>query len=336
MGEKNEKMFIKDLHHKRAITNHINHPPFKASNAPFTNDIMRQVKNMIKIKNPFFFIIPFLFTLLAGLSFSAQASPSRQGGEFHTPTAGPDGRIIYIVREGDSCQRIALLHNITVNQLRSLNPALDDGECTVIIGQKLMIGVGGPANAPTFTPGPSPTPALALPTPTLTSGTTVICVILFEDINGDGLRQETELGLAGGAISVTNTLGGYSRTQDTTSEIDIATGEPAYICFGEKDPNLEVVPDSEKLPAGKYTVSAAIPDGHNPTIDPSYSLEVKAGEQAFIAFGAQKQASAPEVIEEKSNSSALLGIIGVLLLLGGGGLGWYAIRVNKSSSKMKY
>lgn len=290
----------------------------------------------MKIKKLFFFSLPLLFALLIGLSFSAQASPSLQGGEFHTPTAGPDGRIIYIVREGDSCQRIAILHNISINQLRSLNPALDDDECTVIVGQKLMIGIGGPANAPTSTPGTSPTRTSVLPTPTPSSGTTVICVILFEDVNGDGLRQETELGLAGGAISVAKTLGGYSKTQDTINEIDIQTGEPAYVCFGEKEPNLDDIPDSEKLPEGKYTVSAAIPNGYNPTIDLSYSLEVKAGEQAFIAFGAQEQAVASEAPIEKSDSSALLGILGAFLLLSGGGLGWYAMRAKKSSSKMKY
>ncbi len=287
----------------------------------------------MKIKKLLFFSLSLLFALFVGLSFSVNASPSMQGAEFQTPTAGPDGRIIYIVGEGDSCQRIAILHNITVNQLRSLNPALDDNECVVVIGQELMIGVGGPANAPTSTPGPSPTPAGNLPSPTPASGSTAICVILFEDINGDGIRQETELGLAGGAISVTNTLGEYSKTQDTTGEIDIETGEPAYVCFGETDPDAEEIPESEKLPEGKYTVSVAIPDGYNPTIALSYPIEIKAGEQAFIPFGAQVQETAPESPTESENkdSSAFLGILGALLLVVGGGLAWYAMHTKKTS-----
>jgi len=289
----------------------------------------------MKIKFLFFLGLPLLFVLLIGLSFSAQASPPLQSGEFQTPTAGPDGRIMYTIREGDTCNLIALLHNIDVNQLRALNPTLDD-DCIVVPGQQVMIGVGGPANAPTSTAGPSPTPTEILPTPTPAAGTTEICVLLFEDINGDGIRQENELGLAGGAISVTNVLGGYSKTQDTISEIDLATGEPAYICFGEKPPDADEVPESEKLPEGKYTVSAAIPDGYNPTINLSYSIEVAAGERAFIAFGAQSQTSTLEEPVEEGNPSALLGIIGALLLFGGGGLGWYAMRVNKSSTKMKY
>ncbi len=291
---------------------------------------------MIKTKLLLTLSLPLLFALLVGLSFSAQASSSPQFGEFQTPTAGPDGRIIYTVREGDNCTRIELLHNIDNNQLRALNPELDEN-CTVVFGQKLMIGVGGPAAASTFTQGPSPTPTEALPTPTPFNGSTEICVLLFEDINGDGLRQETELGLAGGAISVTNTLGGYSKTQNSLSEIDLDTEEPAYVCFGEIPLGAEEIPESEKLPEGRYTVSAAIPDGYNPTINLSYPVEVEAGDRAFVAFGAQSQITTLEdPIDEGNNSSTLLGILGIGLLLGGAGLAWYALQMNKPSSKMKY
>ena len=291
----------------------------------------------MKTKYLFLFSLPVLFVLLMMLSFSADASSSPQIGQFETPTAGPDGRIIYTVRDGDSCQRISLLHNIDLNQLRSLNPELDD-DCTVVLGQQLMIGVGGPASQPTITPGPSPTPTEALPTPTPFGGTTEVCVLLFEDVNGNALREETELGLAGGAISVTNSLGGYSQTRDSISEIDLETEEPAYICFGEIPDTLTQLPESEKLPEGKYTVSAAIPDGYNPTIDLSYSIDVKAGDRAFVAFGAQSQAATLEdpTADEGNGQSALLGIIGAALLLGGAGLGWYAMRMGRSSSKVKF
>lgn len=290
----------------------------------------------MKTKHLFLFSLPVLFVLLMGLSFSAEASSAPQIGQFETPTAGPDGRIIYTVRDGDSCQRITLLHNIDLNQLRSLNPELDE-DCIVVLGQKLMIGVGGPASLPTITPGPSPTPTVALPTPTPFGGTTEICVLLFEDVNGNALREETELGLAGGAISVTNSLGGYSQTRDSISEIDLDTEEPAYICFGAIPAGLEELPESEKLPEGKYTVSAAIPDGYNPTIDLGYSIDVNAGDRAFVAFGAQSQSTLEEsAVDEGNGQSALLGIVGVILLLGGAGLGWYAMRMGKSSSKVKF
>lgn len=277
------------------------------------------------MKMKLFFIVsmPLILLTLVGLSFSAQAATSPQIGQFETPTAGPDGRIIYTVREGDSCQRISLLHNIDINQLRSLNPELDD-DCTVRLGQKLMIGIGGPAAGATNTPGPSPTPTEILPTPTPFNGTTEICVLLFNDINGNALREELELGLAGGAISVTNALGGYSKTKDSLSEIDPETLEPASVCFND-------------LPEGEYTVSAAIPDGYNPTFNLSYSLEVNAGDRASIAFGAQSQEFTLEdpTEEGNGNTSAILGILGAFLLLGGAGLGWYALRMNKPAVKMK-
>ncbi len=296
----------------------------------------------MKTKFLVFFSFSLLFVLFMGLAFSVEASPSLQTEQFETPTAGPDGRIIYTVKEGDSCLRISLLHNIDINQLLSLNPSLDSENCIVIIGSELMIGVGGPANAPTSTPGAFPTPTQNLSTPTPFTGTTEICVLLFEDINGNGLREENELGLAEGAISVTNSLGGYSQTRDSISEIDFDTGEPAYICFGEIPEGLDALPESEKIPEGEYTISAAIPDGYNPTINLSYTIEVYAGDRAFVAFGAQTQTIIVDGNAENAgdteggNQSGLLGILGAVLLLGGAGLGWYATRTNKSSSRMKF
>ena len=294
---------------------------------------------MMKTKLFFFFALPVLFALFLGLSFSAQASGSPQGiGQYYTPTPGPDGRIIYTVREGDNCVRIGLLNNIDENQLRAMNPDLDEN-CTVVVGQQLMIGVGGPAAQPTVTPGgPEAVPTVGEPTPTPFAGTTEICVLLFDDVNGNAIREELELGLAGGAISVTNALGGYSQTRDSISEIDLDTLEPAYICFGAIPDGMEEVPEGEKLPDGKYTVSAAIPDGYNPTSTLSYDVEVNAGERAYVAFGAQSKDSTivePDT-DEGGNNTGFLGIVGALLLLGGGGLAWYAMRMQKPSTTMKY
>lgn len=290
---------------------------------------------MMKTKYFFLLSLPLLFALLVGLSFSAQAAEAPQGiGQYQTPTAQPDGRIIYVAQAGDTCIKIGLLHNIDENQLRAMNPDLDEN-CTVIAGQQLMIGVGGPAAQPTVTPGgPTITPLPVSPTPTPFTGSTEICVLLFADVNGNAIREELELGLAGGAISVTNALGGYSQTRDSISEIDLDTLEPAYICFGAPPPGEEDVPESERLPEGKYTVSAAIPDGYNPTSTLSYEIDVKAGETAYVAFGAQSQdVTLVEPEAETGGNSSLLGMLGALLLLGGGGLAWYAMRMGKSNMK---
>src|SRR5512138_1508906 len=116
----------------------------------------------------------------------AAAAPEKQ---FVTSTPGPDGRILYTVVGGDSCSSVALKHGITVDQLRQFNPHLDPN-CTLIIGQPLVVGVVSIA------PTAGALPTLASPTVTATpvSGTTEVCVLLFNDENGDAMRQSTELG----------------------------------------------------------------------------------------------------------------------------------------------
>jgi hypothetical protein len=247
----------------------------------------------------------------------ASAAPNMQ---FVTATPGPDGRILYTVVEGDNCGQVALLHNITVQQIRQFNTRLDEN-CTLTVGQQLVVGLAS-VNAPTA--GPAPT----LPSPTVTatpvSGTTEVCVLLFEDMNGDAVRQETEFGIEGGAVSLTNLNGSYSQTQNTSSAVDPDTLEPVRACFID-------------VPAGEYNVSMAVPDEFNPTMLLSYTLTVKAGDLANISFGAQSKTltvSEPTDTQEGSRSS-ILGIFGLLLLIGGAGLGYYAYRSGQPKSKLK-
>jgi hypothetical protein len=253
---------------------------------------------------------------LTGLG-EARAAPQAQ---FVTATPGPDGRILYTVVAGDSCLQVALLHGISVQQLRQFNTRLDQ-DCTLSVGQQLVVGL---ASASGPTPGPAPT----LPSPTVTatavSGTTEVCVLLFEDMNGDALRQETEFGIEGGAVGLTNLNGSYSQTKNTSSATDPDTLEPVRTCF------LDV-------PSGEYNVSMAVPDEYNPTMLLSYTLTVKAGDRASVDFGAQsKTITVNEPTDtQDGNRSSLLGIFGFLLLLGGVGLGYYAYRSGQPKSKLK-
>lgn len=275
--------------------------------------------------NPKRFLVVFLLLtplLLFGLMLPAQASPSMQV-QFPSPTPGADGRIIYIVQAGDSCFRLQALYGITVDQLRGLNPQIDEN-CTLVVGQELMLGVGGPA-ALSPTPGPSPTPVLPTVTPTPPPGTTEICILLYDDINGDALRQETELGIAGGAVSVSNSAGTFSETQTTVSEIDPDTLEPVKTCFTD-------------VPAGEYSISLAVPPNYNPTMALTYSFTIKAGDIAEVSFGAQPQTeTGAETTPEDGGGgpSPIFGILGGLLLLGGLGLGWYAFQQRKPDSRLK-
>jgi hypothetical protein len=271
-----------------------------------------------------FFVVFLLLTpfLLFGLMVPAQASPSAQV-QFPSPTPGADGRIIYIVQAGDSCFRIEALYGITVDQLRGLNPQLDEN-CTLVVGEELMLGIGGPA-AQSPTPGPSPTPVPPTITPTLPAGTTEICILLYDDLNGDALRQETELGVAGGAVSVSNTAGTFSETKTTISEIDPDLLEPVPTCFTD-------------VPAGEYNISLAVPPNYNPTVELTYKLAIKAGNIASVSFGAQSQTETgiePPPEEGGSSPSPIFGILGGLLLLGGLGLGWYAFQQRKPANRLK-
>jgi len=259
--------------------------------------------------------------LMMGLWLPASAAPAPQV-QYATPTAGADGRILYIIQPGDTCIRVALLNSISDQQLRELNQNINP-ECTNLIeGQPLLIGLVGPAASPT--PGPSPTALPPTVTPTPLTGTTEICVLLFNDQNGDALRQETEGAVAQGAISVTENNGAYSASQMTVINSD----PDAYpgMCFTD-------------VPEGDYNVSVALPDNYNPTIDLSSNLEVLAGGRYLLDFGAQSSA---ETVQEGSepgpeqggSTSLVLGVVGGLLLLGGAGLGWYAWQMNRPSSKL--
>lgn len=274
----------------------------------------------MKIRTTFFICFLLLVILMIGVALPAHgvnAAPPAQG--FVTATPGADGRILYTVVSEDSCSSVAFQHGITVQQLRQYNTRLD-ADCTLSIGQSIVVGL---AQAPGATAGPAPT--LAPPTPTATpfNGTTEVCVLLFDDFNGDALRQETEFGIDGGAVSLTNLNGSYSETLNTTADIDPDTAEPIRACFAD-------------VPQGQYNVGAAVPDGYNPTMLVSYQLRVKAGDRASVDFGAQsKTVTAVEPLEEGNNRSSALGIFGLLLLLGGIGLAYYAYRANQPQSKLK-
>ncbi len=267
----------------------------------------------------FFVLFTLVSLLLLGLWLPANAAPHLQQ-TIPTPTAGPDGRIIYIVQAGDSCIRVAALNGISEQQLRTLNSTLDEN-CSLIEGQELLIGIISLAGTPTAGPSPTSAPPTASPTPF--TGTTEVCILLFNDANGNALREETEPAVAGGAVSVTENNGEYSAAQDTIIPAD----PEAYqgVCFSD-------------VPEGNYNITVGIPDNYNATMDLNYSLDVKAGDRAFVPFGVQ---SKDIVVDPGSNppgeeggTSPLFGILGGILLLGGAVLGYYAWRSGKPESRL--
>jgi len=253
-----------------------------------------------------------LALMLLSLSIPVMATPLAQFTPFPTPTPGTDGRILYIVQVNDSWWRIAAIYAIDLNELLRLNDATS--ETILLEGEVVLLGFGGPSEVtPTF--GPSPTPEPRLPTPTPQPGSGTLCVILYNDINGDSLRQEEEPSIPDGAISVSDQSGEVSLTETTTSGM-----EP--FCFDD-------------LPQGEYNITVAVPEGYNSTTVLSYALVLDPGTETYLDFGAQISSAAVEEISSSgsSNRSLLLGIAGGLLLLGGIGLGIYAALMGRSRPK---
>jgi hypothetical protein len=191
---------------------------------------------------------------------------------------------------------VTLLNGISEQTLRQLNSKLDEN-CTLIEGQELLIGLVETTGG-TPTPGPSPTALPPTASPTPFTGTTEICVLLFEDQNGDA-AQET-----------------------------VINPDPeAYqgICFSD-------------VPEGTYNITVGIPDNYNPTTGLTSRLDVNAGDRATVSFGSQSQDIVVDPGAEEptvgGGRSPVLGIIGFLLLAGGGVLGYYAWRSGKPESKL--
>jgi hypothetical protein len=246
---------------------------------------------------------------LAWISVDVHAAPGEPQAAYPSPTPGPDGRIIYIVRAGDTCSKIEILYGVTEQYLRSTNQL--NANCDLRENQQLVIGMGGPSSA-SPTPGPSPTPTVALPTGTpVVGGSADVCVLVYNDANGDGLRQPTERAIPDAAVSLTSLDGTYSQTLTTVINPDATAYQG--MCF-------------TGVPMGNYNVSAAAPDGFNPTIDMSSSVNVTPGDAVYIAFGAQAK-TAPGAGNTTKSVSPLLGIVGAVFLLAGIGLGIYVWRI---------
>jgi murein DD-endopeptidase MepM/ murein hydrolase activator NlpD len=268
---------------------------------------------MSKPGNKSLFISLGLILLALGVlssRFPVQAAPVAQLTVFPTPTPGPDGRIIYIVQPNDSLWRISAITGVSIDQLRALNHL--EANSTLNPGDKLLIGMAGPVDV-TSTPGPSPTPVPKIPTLTPKPGWGILCVLLYNDQNGDSLRQETEMAIPGGAINISNRGGTVSRTADTQSGSD-------PVCF-------------DQLPEGDFNISVAVPQGYNSTTVMNRTVALKAGDKTYLAFGAQpnsEKAIETQVVPETPQKSLLLGILGGAVLLVGVGLGLYATLLRKA------
>lgn len=217
------------------------------------------------------------------------------------PTAGVDGRMIYRVQPGDSCISIAARFGVDYKTLLANNNLTADDCAALNVGREILLGV---VSGPTATPLATNLPPTPSPTPTVTTGR--ICVILFEDINGDTLFQTNESPIAGGAISITNRLGTVSLTGVSKSALD-AAGDWVPTCF-------------EGIPEGDFNVSMAIPEGFNATMNTNYPLVLRAGDDTILDFGAQYSSAGQPLEDPAQQRSPLLAVLGAICILAGVGL----------------
>lgn len=256
----------------------------------------------------------FLFVLLTGLAFLALTNKAHSVSAQDTvPTNTPDslGKIYYKVQAGENCTIIKDKTGTSVQDIINFNGLRTD--CPLFEGQDLIIAMVNPvATTPTTAPTATVDPALITPGPTPSGGAAKVCVVLFNDLDGNGVRAEGESYLFGGVVGLNDSVGSVSLTGKTIA------GDPAVIqpfCF------LDV-------PEGTYNLTMAIPDDFNPTTAMSYPVSVKVGEVATIDFGAQEKDPQPITgpLAPEGQKSPILGIVGAVLLISGLGLGYYMWR----------
>ena len=249
-------------------------------------------------------VIGAVLVLVCVIAFMQPAATSVGAQAFYyTPTALPDGRIMYVVKSGDTCISIALMNGLDEGTLRTLNNLQGDDCLTIQAGQQLLLGTVDIGPTATVTPTPGG------PTPTPFSGYGSVCILLFNDINGDGFKDELESTIAEGAISVADRVGLVSLTGTSIKELD-EFGDWKSTCF-------------EDIPEGEYNISVAIPEGYNPTTNMNYALTVSAGDTAYLDFGAQPGSGMNPDIPVTTTKSPLLLILGSIMVLGGVGMGAY-------------
>lgn len=266
------------------------------------------------------FVVPvfiLFFVLLLVSALSVTASPALQT-DYITATPNELGRIYYTVTENDfSLWDISAKLGIDLQEIYELNPDISADNPIIFVGQKIVIAIQIPE--PTATPEGYIDTTNIEPTPTPEGpGTGNICVLLYEDTNGDAVRQSTEKTMTDGAVSVSERNGRFTGAKNTTDDPD---REDEYSCF-------------KGLPEGNYTITMAIPDGYNPTKVLHTTIDLKAGEEIFYNFGAQKSSAllAENISPEEGGRSPLFGILGFGFILLGIGLGIFSFNLNRKST----
>jgi LysM repeat protein len=187
-----------------------------------------------------------------------------------TSTPRPDGAIVHRVQSGDTLFGIALQYGVDVDQILRLNAGSIGANNMIWTGQDLVIAVpdtGPTAVPPTTTPegGATPEPTAA-PVGEATNGS--VCVVAFNDRNGDTFRQpESEELLPNAVFSLGDAEGLVG--QYTTDGLN----EP--YCF-------------TGLEAGTYQVSMEPPTGYEASGPSTMGIGLSGATEMNVALGAMR------------------------------------------------
>ncbi len=181
-----------------------------------------------------------------------------------TPTPRPDGAVVHIVESGDTLSGIALMYNVSLDQIRRLNASALGGSDIIIPGQELVISI--PSETPTPTPLPAPPTAEPSSSGSPTTGGASICVLAYHDRNGNTFRDDeaTEELLPNAEFSVANASGVVARYTSN------GVSEP--YCFPE-------------LATGAYRVIQTAPPGYMSSGPAEWQVAAAEGPSLDILFG---------------------------------------------------
>lgn len=236
----------------------------------------------------------------SGLGSITTQAPREDGSQWHT------------VQPGETLGGIAVAYGTRSQNIRELNALNSD---VVRVGQELLIK---PAEQPEPPATPVVDPVEEQPTATAEvqpeEQLGAICMLLFEDVNQNGLRDPDEMPLANGTMNLSGVI--------SDSYITDGVSEPH--CFSE-------------LASGDYVASVIPPTGYHLTMTADLPVTITGGGQVALNFGAvdgeEAAIDAAESVEEEAASPPsnnppvrmilIIAGIGVVMLAIGGGLTAY-------------
>lgn len=276
------------------------------------------------IKNSQFIIRYSLLLLLTGALLSGLRPVLAQ--ENPTPTPDTEGNIFVIVQPNDSLWAIAARAGIPLAELLALNNLTESS--IIAPGDRLLIGRGEPAAAPTEPlPPPSPTATRPPPPPTATAvppPPTAICLKAFADLNRDGKHNAGEPFKASVAFTI------------FTQQAVVAN----YVTDGASEPYC-----LQNLAPGDYHITRSIGQGEILTTQGDWTISLAPGNVIELAFGSytavtpivtpiqsvNRATPAPRTADEGNGRSPFIFIgaaLVVIFLLAGG---WTASRLKTHS-----